>query len=207
MARYLPIAMDVEDKLCLVVGGGKVAERRVRTLLEAGARVRVAAPVIGFSAENLEYLREPFIPEHLEGVILAIAATDSPEVNEYVSLESGLRGIPVCDACSHTRGDFVVPSVIRRGDLLISVSSGGASPALAARIGREIEETYGPEYAVWMDILLQARELAQKIPDGPLRHRTLKELALDDSTLDMIREGRVPEARARALSCILSLLD
>jgi len=211
MNGLYPVALRLAGKVCVVVGGGGVALRRVGGLLEAGARVRVAAPVLSAGLEALaagnalELLRQPFGPECLDGAFLAIAATDSADVNAEVARACAQRGVLFSDAGESGRGDFVIPAVLRRGALLIAVTTSGCSPSLAARIRDELAARYGPEYADLAEILGEARQraLSTGVPD---RGR-LTQLAGDDSLLELIREGRAEEARAKAISCISSPLE
>src|SRR5689334_13088750 len=127
MARYLPIALNVESRTCVVIGGGPVAARRAMLLFESGAAVKVVAPELCEEMNRLAIeavvsaVREPYRSEHLEGALLALACTDSTEVNDRVVQDCRERGILVGNAESGDAGDFIVPSIIRRGDLHISV--------------------------------------------------------------------------------------
>ncbi len=209
MPPLFPIALNLSQRTCVVVGGGSVAARRVRSLLEAGARVRVVAPdldpsLVQLAADrSVELLRRPYCATDLAEAVLAVAATDDPAVNAAIVADSRDAGVICCDASSPARGDFVVPSIVRRGDLLIAVTASGTSPALAARLRDELAERYGPEYGELTSLLGEARErvLAQ-VPEPRERQRILRQLAEDESLLDLIRAGRQSQAREKALSCI-----
>jgi precorrin-2 dehydrogenase / sirohydrochlorin ferrochelatase len=162
--KFYPIFLQIEGKPCLVVGGGDVGERKVEDLLLAGAQVnlvsREATPVLeAMAAQGLiKFLRDDFIPEHLDGMILAIAATNDLNTNKSVSIAAQVRGLPVNivdqpDLCS-----FVVPATIRRGDLTLAISTGGRSPALAKKLRRDLEKVYGPEYGPYLELLGAIRE-------------------------------------------------
>lgn len=208
MAAYLPIALDVRGWTCLVVGGGAVAARRAEALLEAGGRVRVVAPALCESLVRLaesgtiEHILAPYAESHLEGIRLAVAATDRPDVNAAVARDATARGILLNDADDPERGDLLFPAVVRRGDLLISVTTLGSSPTVAARIRDELAEAYGPEWAEYLALLREARErVLAEVEEPSRRGQLLTGIAGDESLLALIREGRVAEARARALSC------
>lgn len=157
--------LKLEGKQCLVVGAGKVGEPKIAGLLNTGARIRVVA--IEASGEVREWARtgqielelRPFVPDDLAGAFLAIVATNSRSLNERVYHEAQRRGVlcnvvDVPDLC-----DFFYPSVVRRGDLQIAVSTNGQSPSLAQKIRQQLEKQFGPGYAAWVAELGATRKL------------------------------------------------
>ena len=144
-----PIFLDLSGRRCVVVGGGEVANRKARKLLQARAGVVVISPEIRPELESVavEIHRRTYRDGDLEGAYLAFAATDSREANAAVAREAKERGIPVNVADAPSEGDFALPSTLRRGRLQVAVSTGGASPTLARRIKDELEERFGPEWA------------------------------------------------------------
>ena len=154
-----PIFLDLSGRRCVVVGGGEVASRKARKLLQARAEVVVISPEISPELESVavEVNRRPYEEGDLEGAYLAFAATDSREVNAAVAREAKERGIPANVADRPSEGDFALPSTLRRGRLQVAVSTGGASPALARRIKDELEESFGPEWAGLVEELQAAR--------------------------------------------------
>jgi precorrin-2 dehydrogenase / sirohydrochlorin ferrochelatase len=144
-----PIFLDLSGRRCVVVGGGEVASRKARKLLQARARVVVISPEIKPELESVavEIHRRHYREGDLEGAYLAFAATDSREANAAVAREAKERGVPVNVADKPSDGDFALPSTLRRGRLQVAVSTGGASPTLARRIKNELEEAFGPEWA------------------------------------------------------------
>lgn len=162
--KYYPICWDISGKRCVVIGGGKVAERKVERLLSCGARVEVVGKALTpalaeWKGEGRIVHREAdFAEEHLAGASLAIGATDDEAVNERIAQAARLRGIPVNIVDDPARCDFILPAVVERGDLMIAVSTGGKSPALAREIREELEGRYGAEYAVLCEILGELRE-------------------------------------------------
>jgi len=156
---YYPIFLDIEDRPCAVVGGGEVARRKVEGLVACGARVRVVARDL---TERLLALRDGGVIEHVPedysfaavtGSFLVFGATDDEDVNGRIAADCRRAGILVNIADDPERCDFILPSVCRRGDLTIAVSTGGKSPALAKRIREELEDRYGEEYADLLEIL------------------------------------------------------
>ena len=154
-----PIFLDLSGRRCVVVGGGEVANRKARKLLQARARVVVISPELGAEIESVavELHRRPYREGDLEGAWLAFAATNSREVNAAVAREARARGVPVNVADRPSEGDFALPSTLRRGRLQVAVSTGGASPTLARRIRGELEEAFGPEWAGIVERLNAAR--------------------------------------------------
>ena len=149
---YYPINIDVSGKRALVVGGGAVAERKVRVLLEFGAKVIVVAPEITPDLQQLKdagkIVWEPrfWRPEDLDGICLVFAATNDRNVNQEIFKEASSRGVLLNCVDQPDLCNFIVPAIVRRGYLVISVSTSGHSPALAAWIRGKIEEEFGDEY-------------------------------------------------------------
>ncbi len=148
----------------MVVGGGEVANRKARKLLQARAKVVVISPNVKpeLASVAAEVLRRPYREGDLEGAFLAFAATDRREVNAAVAQEARERGIPVNAADKPSEGDFALPSTLRRGQLQVAVSTGGASPTLAQRIRRELEGAFSFEWAGIVEELGKARRDGRK---------------------------------------------
>ena len=153
----------------MVVGGGAVANRKARKLLQARAKVAVISPEIAPELESVavEVHRRPYREGDLEGASLAFAATGVREVNAAVTREARERGVFVNVADEPAEGDFAVPSTLRRGRLQVAVSTGGASPTLATRIRHELEGLFGAEWAGVVEELGRSREAGAKA-DGEL---------------------------------------
>lgn len=151
----------------MIVGGGEVANRKARKLLQARARVVVISPEVRpeLASMAVEVRRRPYAEGDLEGAFLVFAATDLREVNAAVVREARERGIPVNVADEPSEGDFAVPSTLRRGQLQVAVSTGGASPTLARRIRRELEDAFGYEWAGVVAELGRARRDGRKAED------------------------------------------
>jgi precorrin-2 dehydrogenase/sirohydrochlorin ferrochelatase len=180
--KTYPIFAVIEDKPCLVVGGGAVGERKVADLMAAGARVTVVSrtltPELAALADQgkINYLPEDFAEAQVEGMALVMAATDDPQVNARVSAAAQARAIWVNVADEPEHCTFIVPAQVRRGELTLAISTGGASPALASQLRQELQQHFGPEYGPYLDLLrrVRTRVLAERRahPDnGPLFHR------------------------------------
>ena len=160
---YFPVLLELADRRCVMVGGGMVAERRVDGLLAAGARVRVISPrttrtLAALAAEGrIELESRGYREGDLAGADLAFVATDAGEVNAAVAREARERGLWVNAADDPTHCTFILPALVRRGDLTVAVSTGGSSPALARAIREELEAYLTAEYATLAAIAAEAR--------------------------------------------------
>ena len=152
MAPYYPLFLDLTDKLCIVVGGGAVAERKARGLLNAGARVRLISPEVTRGVRRLarqgkiEVVPREYQEGDLDGAALAIAATNAREVNMRVKGESKRLSIPLNVADRPDLGDFIVPAVVRKGPVVVAVSTSGLLPVLARRLKEEIDLKLAADY-------------------------------------------------------------
>jgi precorrin-2 dehydrogenase / sirohydrochlorin ferrochelatase len=214
VSPVVPLGLHLSGKKCVVIGGGVVAARRVRALIEGEADVLVVAPEMNeeiLSLSNRDRLSlavQPYSSALIEGAFLVVAAASDPKVNSQVAADAAASGCLLNDADEPERGDCIFPAVVRRGELVISITTGGASPSLAAQIREEFEEQFGPEYSEYVSLLSEVRSRALKtIPDDRERKRALNALASDKDILDLIRDGRVDEARAKAHACISSSQD
>jgi precorrin-2 dehydrogenase/sirohydrochlorin ferrochelatase len=192
-----PVNLILCGKRCLVVGGGPVAARKAAGLVACGAEVHVIAASAGPELAALPVVIEerPYRSGDLAGYRLVMAATDDPLVNRAIFEEAEAAGTWVNSADDPASCTFTLPSVIRRGPLMVTVSTGGRSPALASWLKRRLEEQLGPEYQVLVDLLAAARE------DIRAAGRTTEEAdwqsVLDSDMLDLIKAGQENVARER----------
>lgn len=190
---------------CLVVGAGAVGEAKIRSLLAAGARVRVVAPrairaVRAWArAGRVRWEARGFKPSDLDGAFLVVAATSSTRLHERILRQARRRGV-LCNVVDDpARCDFYYPAVVRRGRLQIAISTGGRSPALAQRLRKELERQFGPEYETWVEQLGQARRRLLARAIGPaLRRRLLHRLASRQALEAFVRRRRVAESRRQS---------
>jgi precorrin-2 dehydrogenase/sirohydrochlorin ferrochelatase len=207
---YYPVVLDVSGRKCVVVGGGAVALRKVRGLLRCGARVTVVSPKLCAGLASLagkgavRFRQKAYGASDLRGALLVIGATDDPLVNEAVSRQARRRGILVNIADDPKLCTFHIPSTLRRGPVLAAVSTGGASPALAARLTRLMAQTIGPEHGRLAAMLGRLRPLARRsIESQAARKAAFKEI-IGSGILGLLRAGRTREAEERAKKCISS---
>src|SRR5580765_1947021 len=165
VTSLFPMFVKLEGKQCVVIGAGKVGEPKINGLLETGAHIRVvaldASPAVREWARSgrIELDLRAFTSDDLQGAFLVVVATASRSLNELIYREAQRLGIlcnvvDVPDLC-----DFFYPSIVRRGDLQIAVSTVGQSPSLAQKIRQQLEKQYGPAYAAWVKELGETRKL------------------------------------------------
>jgi len=161
---YYPILVALEGKKVIVVGGGAVAQRKIETLLEYGARVEVISQAVNpkltsFLKEGkIKLVGREFQEEALEGAFMVIAATDDPSLNHKVSGMTRKKGILINAVDQPGDCNFILPSILRRGDLLIAVSTSGKSPALAKKVRERLERSFGREYELFLILMGHLRE-------------------------------------------------
>lgn len=183
-----PIFIKLTGRPCLVVGAGAVATSKIRSLLEAGAKVTVVAPQASEEIQRLaagdaiHWSARIFLPGDLESIFLAIAATSDAEVNRLVFLESQQRGILCNSVDDPPHCDFYFPSVVRRGDLQVAVSTAGESPALAQRLRVELEQSLDARLGDWLRELGELRrQILAGEPSSDARTSLLHRLASQES--------------------------
>lgn len=139
--KYYPMFLDIEEKKCVVVGGGRVAKRKIEGLLRAGANVVVISPNLDEELKKMVlWIEREYRDGDLDGAFIAIAATDNEEVNQMVYNEAEKKGILVNVVSSPYLCRFIVPSIIERDDFTIAISSGGKNPSLSKNIRLKLEE-------------------------------------------------------------------
>lgn len=206
--RYYPIFIDLNGKKAVVIGGGNIAERKVNTLLECGAVVTVVAPEATdaicslATAGRIQWLSRNYQPGDLDGAFCTYAATDDNPVNTAV-YEEATRNSQLCNVVDvPPLCNFIVPSIVDRGDLVIAVSSSGNSPALAKRLKVMLGDAYGEEWKTLNDLLGRLRpEVKRRYPEESPRNGVLERM-LDAGVLDLLRQGRDAEAEETAWKCL-----
>ncbi len=203
--KFYPAYLDLRDHPCLVVGGGPVAERKALSLLEAGADVTVVSPDLTSKLKELSrsgkisHRKKMFDEQDLSGAFIVIAATDSPEVNSQVARACKSRHVLVNVASPPDESSFIVPSVVERGELLIAVSTSGASPALSKKIRQELESRYGPEFVLFLRAFAAARSRILAEVADEHRRKMIFEAIVDSDVIEMFRQGKEHEAEARMM--------
>ncbi|MBS4025610.1 MAG: bifunctional precorrin-2 dehydrogenase/sirohydrochlorin ferrochelatase [Clostridia bacterium] len=213
MANLYPVYVNLVKQKCLVVGGGEVAERKVISLVECDATVTVISPectqFLRQLAEEgkIDYIQRRYDPGDLEDAFLVISATDNQEVNKLVASSCFSKGIlvnivDVPDLCN-----FFVPSVVRRGDLTISISTGGKSPLLASKLRKELEGQFGEEYQQYLEIMGRVRQQVLTECDDPSKRKAIFQRLVESDILQLLREGKEFSAKERVNQCLSLLWD
>jgi precorrin-2 dehydrogenase/sirohydrochlorin ferrochelatase len=194
--RYYPIGLDISGRRCLVIGGGEVGERKAQRLLECGARVSVVGreltPALAGLAQGglIDHIPGDYDKGLLEGAFLVIGATDDRVVNERIFRDARKRGVLANIVDDPERCDFILPALCRQGDLVITVATGGKSPALAKKLRQELEERYGPEYETLLKIMGELRGKIIDRGEGSDENRKVFETLVDSDILEQIRKGK-----------------
>lgn len=191
-----PVCLEISHILCVVVGGGSVAERKILGLLTAGAQVRVISPQLtGTLAQladdgRIEWLERGYAQGDLTGALLIFAATNSREVQEAVFREADRAGQLVNVIDAPTRCSFHVPAVVKRGDLTLAVSTGGKSPAVAAMVRKQLAENFGEEYGLLLDLISRLREQVLTGEGNSSERKILFQNILHDDIVHWIKSGQ-----------------
>jgi precorrin-2 dehydrogenase/sirohydrochlorin ferrochelatase len=191
---YYPILLDLQGKKAIVVGGGQIAQRKIETLLEHGADVQVITRELSptlrdhVEAGRITWIGNEYDERDLNGAFLVITATDSAVLNRRVSEDAKRQGILINAVDQPTDCSFIVPSVLRRGDLLIAVSTSGSSPVLAKKIRRTLEKQFGEEYELFLNLMgfLRKEILARGLLQDE-NHRIFRAL-VESPILEAIRQ-------------------
>ena len=213
-APQYPVNLVVTGQRCLVVGGGRVAARKVEGLLACGAAVHVVAPTVGDEVRalapvdgavpgaSLTWEERAYRRGEAAGYRLVVSATDDAEVNRAVYGDGEAAGVWVNSADDPANCSFTLPAVVRRGPVMVTVSTGGQSPALATWLKARVAEEIGPEYEVLVSLLAAEREAIQAA--GRSTEDVDWQKALDSDMLALIRAGNVRRAKERLKACLSS---
>jgi precorrin-2 dehydrogenase / sirohydrochlorin ferrochelatase len=192
---YYPVNLNLENVACLVIGGGQVGERKIMTLLSCGAKVYlISRELTSILKEAVEqgrviWLAQGYEDQFLEGKLLVIGATDDEELNARISREARERGV-LCNIVDNPPlCDFILPSIVRRGDLSIAISTGGKSPALAKKIRRKLDREFPESYGPYVQLLGLVR--SQLLPRGMTQQENQKifEALIDSPLLTWLENG------------------
>ncbi|SHJ04716.1 precorrin-2 dehydrogenase [Geosporobacter subterraneus DSM 17957] len=203
MKKYYPIMIDLEDKCCTIIGGGKVAERKAISLLEYKAKVRIVGPrltsILAKLAEDKQILwvSRPYQWGDLDNSCLVYVATNDSDVNRLCYQEARQRGVPINIVDSPHLCDFIVPASIQRGDLSVMVSTNGKSPMLSRRIREELEKRYGQEYEEFVDLLGELRERVLNEIEDIEKRRQIFEAVVYSDILQQHSEGESKSLREK----------
>ena len=210
MSLY-PISLNLQNRLCLVVGGGKVAERKIKSLLAAGASVRLVSPEATETLQQIaadgriDWRREAYAADGTDardGVFLIMACTDNRAVNAEVTRNAQAQQLLVLCADDPEAGNFQSAAQITRGDLVLTVSTGGGSPTLAAVLRERLETEFGPEWAELVELIGKQREFVKTNPDEAARKAAVRRVLDDGEVRQLLLAGKHLEAEARIQECL-----
>lgn len=191
--RYYPVCLDVKDRHCLVVGGGRVGTRKVNTLLRCGARVTVISPETTDPLDQLAVRdaivlkKRAYRSSDLDDIFLVIGATDDEALNQRIHQDAEQRQRLCNIADQPRRCNFILPSIIHQGDLMIAISTSGRSPAFAKHLRRQLQDQFGPEYGRLLDLMGAVREKVLAEAHAPEAHKPLFEKLIESGLLEMIQ--------------------
>lgn len=205
-SAYYPVFLDVKGKKCVVIGGGEVAFRKVSTLLDNGAEVKVISPELYpdlAANRQITVIKRTYRQGDIAGAFLAIVATDSPETNHSAAAEARKEKVLVNVVDDAEYCDFILPSLVHRGDITIAISTAGKSPALARKLRTKLEKEFGEEYA---ELAVIAEEVRSDVKRRGLKIDSEKwQEALDVEMLTgLIKGGQQEKAREHIKQKLLS---
>jgi precorrin-2 dehydrogenase/sirohydrochlorin ferrochelatase len=206
--KTYPIQLDIRQRRCLVVGGGRVAARKVPGLLSAGARVTVVSPHLHpplnelAASGRIHWLARGYHVDDLQDVWMVIAATDQAGLNLQVAADARTRSVLCSVVDQPAAGDFTLPSVVRRGDLVLTVSTSGQSPALARRLRKELEDRFGNEYEGFLRLMGAVRRRLLSASHDPEAHRVIFTRLVEAELPEAIREARWDDLREHLVAIL-----
>jgi siroheme synthase-like protein len=207
---FYPVYLNLKNKRVVVIGGGEVAERKVESLVGTGASITVISPDVTSRLDSLaqsnqiQIHRRAYAPDDCTGAVLVFSATDDPGVSAAVFQQASNAGAMVNTADQPALCDFIMPAVVRRGDIAIAISTGGTSPGLAAQLRRKIAGIIGPEYARLGELLSQARpEIRRRVPDAGKR-KAMHYRILNSDIIDRLKRNDSVGAERRLKEIIES---
>lgn len=197
--RYYPVYLDINGRNCLVVGGGQVGTRKVKGLLQSGAIVTVVtleatqAIATWATEKKICLLQRAYKTSDLEGQFMVIGATDNEMLNRQIYTDAEQRNM-LCNIADWLPGcNFILPAVIRRGDLALAISTAGKSPAFARFLRLKLENEYGMEYASLLDLMGTIRKKLLAQEHAPEEHKPLFEALISGGLLELIRDNNPTE--------------
>ena len=191
---FFPIYLNLKGKRVVVIGGGGVAERKVTSLMETAAAITIVSPDVTskllsiIDAQSLDWQKRPYAHGDCRDAALVFSATDDPKVSQAVWDEATQAGVPVNTVDQPALCDFIMPAVVRRGELTVAISTGGTSPALAATLREELSRILGPEYEQLLELLARVRPEIQRRFEDERDRKALHYRILDSELMKLLKE-------------------
>ena len=206
--RYYPIYLDIRDRNCLVVGGGSVGSRKVETLLDCGAKVTVVSIDAGETLKKLsdrgviQMKERAFQSADLDNMFLVIGATDNEALNFEIYAAARRRGV-LCNIADRPEAcNFVLPSIVNRGDLIIAISTSGKSPAFAKKLRKQLETQFGNEYAEFLNLMGAIRKKLLSKDHEPEAHKHLFERLIERDLVQLLKNADIENVNALLLDVL-----
>ena len=200
--KYYPVHLDIQNRNCLVVGGGGVGTRKVKTLLDCGARVTLVSPKVSPQLRDLAASGDIILKERsyqsddLSNMFLVIGATDDEKLNKQISSDAN-RLNTLCNIADRPEVcNFILPSIVHRDDLVITISTSGQSPAMAKKLRKSLENQFGKEYGMLLRLMGAIRKKLLQQAHEPEAHKPLFEQLINSDLIEMIQAGKIDEIDA-----------
>lgn len=196
--KYYPICLNIQNRDCLVVGGGAVAFRKVSTLLECGATVTVVSPefteeLTTVENDSLSLIRRPYESSDVAGRFLVIGATDDEVQNRKISQDAEENNL-LCNIADFPEAcNFILPSIVKRGDLMLAITTSGNSPAFAKHLRKKLEKEFGEEYTEFLKLMGAVRKRLLDTGHAPEEHKPLFEALINQGLLELVKENKTEE--------------
>ena len=200
--RYYPVHLDIQNRNCLVIGGGAVGTRKVVTLLDCGAYVTVVSPEVTQQLRDyalsgrIDLKERHYQPGDIDGMFLVIGATDDEEINRQISSDANQLNT-LCNIADRPEVcNFILPAIVERDDLIITISTSGKSPALAKKLRKTLEYQFGKEYGELLKLMGAVRKKLLSQAHEPEAHKPLFEQLIAADLIPMIQKGKTAEIDA-----------
>ena len=206
--KYYPVHLDIHNRNCLVVGGGGVGTRKVKTLLDCGARVTVVSLEVSPHLQDLAasgdiiLAQRSYKSDDLSGMFLVIGATDNEKLNRQISSDADQRNT-LCNIADRPEVcNFILPAIVHRDDLVITISTSGQSPAMAKKLRKALENQFGQEYGMLLRLMGAIRQKLLQQAHEPEAHKPLFEQLINSDLIGMIQKGKTEEINGLLLEVL-----
>src|SRR6056297_1334418 len=195
--KYYPVNLNINGRNCRVVGGGGVASRKVKSLLDCGAKVTVVSPAFAETLQKMadhprvNLVQRPYAANDLDDMFLVIGATDDMALNRRINADAESRQMLCNIADVPEVCNFILPSMIRQGDFMLTISTSGKSPAFAKHLRRQLQDAYGPEYARFLNLMGAIRKRLLAEAHAPEAHKHLFKQLIENNLVDLIRQNDI----------------
>ncbi|MEA1968442.1 MAG: bifunctional precorrin-2 dehydrogenase/sirohydrochlorin ferrochelatase [Thermodesulfobacteriota bacterium] len=205
--KYYPVCLDIKGRQALVVGGGLVGARKASTLAKCGANVTIVSPEFTDSLdngkkENITLIKKEYTKKNLNGMFLVIGATNNAELNRKIWSDAKNKNM-LCNIADLPEAcNFILPAIVRRGDLMITVSTSGSSPAFAKKLKKDLEIEFGEEYAEFLFLMGKIRKKLLAGKHAPDEHKSIFEEFIAKGLLEMIAQKNYSKIDALLLNIL-----